>query len=122
MMVAPEFLFLEEPGREQVSNFSLASRLSYFLWKTTPDRELLSHAAKGDLREESVLKEQVDRLLLAVQGLSEVRCGRHHHVGLAHVDGLFGDGQRTALAQETGANPAGVEPFRWHPLVDDRVG
>ena len=63
MMVAPEFLFLEEPGRERVSDFALASRLSYFLWKTTPDRELLTLAAAGELHKEPVLKQQVERLL-----------------------------------------------------------
>ena len=49
MMVSPEFLYLEEPGREQISDFALATRLSYFLWKTTPDAELLSLAAQGKL-------------------------------------------------------------------------
>lgn len=63
IMVSPGFLFLEEPGREQVSDFALASRLSYFIWKTTPDRELLSLAARSKLQEKEVLAAQVERLL-----------------------------------------------------------
>ena len=40
VMVSPEFLFLrEKPGK--LDDFALASRLSYFLWSTMPDEELL---------------------------------------------------------------------------------
>ena len=43
VMLSPEFLFLrEEPG--QLDDFALASRLSYFLWSTMPDEELLTLA------------------------------------------------------------------------------
>ncbi len=46
ILVSPEFLFLrEEPG--QLDDFALASRLSYFLWGTMPDEELLELAEKS---------------------------------------------------------------------------
>src|SRR5205085_11684637 len=38
-------------------------RLSYFLWSSLPDAELLAHAAKGDLHQPDVLKAQTRRLL-----------------------------------------------------------
>ncbi len=42
---------------------ALASRLSYFLWSTMPDQELMAHAAKGDLQNPEVLTAQVRRML-----------------------------------------------------------
>ncbi len=46
-----------------LSPYALASRLSYFLWSSMPDEELLAHAASGDLREKEVLLEQTRRML-----------------------------------------------------------
>lgn len=68
-LVSPEFLFLREtPGR--LDDFALASRLSYFLWSSMPDDELLELAAQspdGDsskrLSAPAVLREQVERML-----------------------------------------------------------
>ena len=46
-----------------LSGYALASRLSYFLWSSMPDEELLSHAKTGDLSKPSVLAAQVRRML-----------------------------------------------------------
>jgi hypothetical protein len=46
-----------------LSGYSLASRLSYFLWSSMPDEELLSRAAAGDLAKPAVLAAQVRRML-----------------------------------------------------------
>lgn len=43
--------------------YALASRLSYFLWSSMPDQELLAHAAKGDLTQPKVLLAQAHRML-----------------------------------------------------------
>ena len=69
VLTSPRFLFRREvqaepdnPGRVvPVDQFALASRLSYFLWSSTPDEELLSLASKGELR--AKLRTQVDRML-----------------------------------------------------------
>lgn len=67
VLASPRFLFrLEEPvdaaGKyAAVDEYSLASRLSYFLWSTMPDRELLDLAARGELRRN--LRAQVARML-----------------------------------------------------------
>jgi hypothetical protein len=62
LMTAPDFLcVIESPGR--LSDFALASRLSYFLWSSTPDEALLDLARKGKLHEPKVLREQTERLL-----------------------------------------------------------
>lgn len=63
MLCSPEFLFLDEPGREFISQYALASRLSYFLWSSLPDRELLSLADEGRLNHPDILRQQVERLL-----------------------------------------------------------
>lgn len=62
VLVSPEFLFLrEQPGR--LDDFALASRLSYFLWSTMPDEELLTLADRQKLSQPDQLREQVERLL-----------------------------------------------------------
>jgi hypothetical protein len=48
---------------EPLSNYALASRLSYFLWSSMPDEELLRHAAVGDLQRPEVLLAQTRRML-----------------------------------------------------------
>jgi hypothetical protein len=68
VLCAPEFLYLEERIQESdskpvVDDHSLASRLSYFLWSSLPDEELLSLADRGQLRKPDVLRAQVGRLL-----------------------------------------------------------
>ena len=50
-------------GIQPLSDFDLASRLSYFLWSSMPDEELLRHAAAGDLHEPEVIKAQARRML-----------------------------------------------------------
>ena len=71
MLVSPNFLFRIERDPDprdpavvhEVSPFELASRLSYFLWSSMPDDELLSLAESGQLRDAGVLDAQVDRML-----------------------------------------------------------
>jgi hypothetical protein len=48
---------------EPISDYTLANRLSYFLWASMPDAELLSHAAAGDLHKSGVLLAQARRML-----------------------------------------------------------
>ncbi|WP_394943382.1 DUF1592 domain-containing protein [uncultured Ilumatobacter sp.] len=62
MMTAPDSLcVVENPGR--LTEFALASRLSYFLWNSTPDEELLEVARNGKLSDPQVLRAQTERLL-----------------------------------------------------------
>ncbi len=68
VLISPHFLFLiEEPNLSDtpkpVSDYELASRLSYFLWNSTPDEKLLNAARDKDLHDEDVLLDQVDRML-----------------------------------------------------------
>jgi Protein of unknown function (DUF1592)/Protein of unknown function (DUF1588)/Protein of unknown function (DUF1587)/Protein of unknown function (DUF1585)/Protein of unknown function (DUF1595) len=56
---------LADAGKEirPLSDYDLASRLSYFLWSSIPDDELLAHAAKGDLHEPQVIAAQAQRMM-----------------------------------------------------------
>src|SRR6185369_8664989 len=62
VLVSPKFLFLhEKPGK--LDDFALATRLSYFLWSSMPDEELLALAEQGKLSQPETLRGQVERLL-----------------------------------------------------------
>lgn len=70
VLVAPDFLYKIEtagPGTEAkpVSDYELATRLSYFLWSSMPDAELLAAAEAGRLHDPEVLKSQTRRMLAA---------------------------------------------------------
>jgi hypothetical protein len=52
-----------EQGIHPLSDYDLASRLSYFLWSSIPDDELLAHAAAGDLHKPEVIAQQARRML-----------------------------------------------------------
>lgn len=74
VLVSPHFLFrVELPAagdsprpqidREPVEAYSLATRLSYFLWSSTPDTSLMESASSGRLLREDELRRQVERML-----------------------------------------------------------
>ena len=71
VLVSPQFLFRIEqepanvaPGTAyRVSDLELASRLSFFLWSSIPDDELLDAAVGGQLKKPAVLERQVARML-----------------------------------------------------------
>lgn len=70
ILISPQFLFIT-PAAEAESNsgivplddYQLASRLSYFLWATMPDEELMTLADRGELHKPAVLQAQTKRLL-----------------------------------------------------------
>jgi hypothetical protein len=71
ILASPEFLYRFEPDPAelapgaiyQVSDLALASRLSFFLWSSIPDDQLLDLASKNKLHEPAVLEQQVRRML-----------------------------------------------------------
>ncbi|MBI3208934.1 MAG: DUF1592 domain-containing protein [Candidatus Solibacter usitatus] len=70
LLVSPDFLFRVErnpkgaqPGSvHRVNDYELASRLSFFLWSTIPDDELLQLAAAGKLKDPAVVRAQLRRM------------------------------------------------------------
>jgi hypothetical protein len=61
-LCSPEFLFLVE-GPGLLDDHALASRLSYFLWRTAPDDTLRAVADRGELHKDEVLKRETERML-----------------------------------------------------------
>ena len=99
MMVSIPFLFRQEiavpdpakPGFYRMTSYSKASRLSFFLWNTTPDDELLRAAEKGELDTTSGLIKQVDRLLASPRLESGVRAFFADMLGFSEFDALAKD-------------------------------
>ena len=71
LLADPEFVYRREtepanlaPGKSyRISDLALASRLSFFLWSSIPDDELMTLASQGRLRDPAVLEQQVRRML-----------------------------------------------------------
>src|SRR3954452_6466553 len=82
----------QAPDVEPLGDYALASRLSYFLWSSMPDEELMKHAAAGDLRKPEVLAAQARRMLQ--------------------------DGRTRNLATESTGNWLDVRRFEEHNAVD----
>lgn len=75
LVQSPHFLFRreigtldEETGRRVYDDYEMASRLSFLLWNTTPDEEMLEAAANGELTTDEGLVAQVERLLADPRG------------------------------------------------------
>lgn len=72
MLQSPQFLYRPEPplvldgtpsGTAPVEPYAMASRLSFFLWESVPDDELLAAAARGELQTVASIREQATRML-----------------------------------------------------------
>ena len=63
VMISPQFLYHTESAPATDQYFAMASKLSYFLWASMPDKELLDLAAKRRLNDDTVIRQQVQRLL-----------------------------------------------------------
>lgn len=118
ILVSPEFIFRAEfdpagtaPGTVyQVSDIELASRLSFFLWSSIPDDELLGVAERGELSKPSVLEAQVRRMLADPRSKALVDNFVGQWLFLRNIPNLqpdvtafnyFDDNLRDALKKET---------------------
>ena len=117
ILSAPEFLFRIErdPTRTTdtvyaISDLELASRLSFFLWSSIPDDELLDVAARGDLDKPVMLERQVKRMLADPRSRNLVTNFASQWLHLRNLDSLtpdmrlfpdFDDNLRQSFRQET---------------------
>ena len=75
ILISPEFVFIvdsvepdpERPAQQRLDSYSLASRLSFFLWNAAPDDALLQAAENGELHTPQGLARAVDRLLASTR-------------------------------------------------------
>jgi hypothetical protein len=115
VLVSPHFLFrMERDPRTKpfapISEFELASRLSYFLWSSMPDAELLAAAEKETLRQPAVLRAQVQRMLRDARSRALVDNFAGQWLQFKNIDVLkpdvgkfpyFEDSLRDAMRRET---------------------
>jgi len=118
VLVSPEFLFRVEqdpPGLApntpyRITDLQLASRLSFFLWSSIPDDELLDVAAAGKLHEPAVLERQVKRMLADSRSRALVTNFAAQWLRLRNLDSItpdmrvfpdFDDNLRQAMREET---------------------
>jgi len=110
------------PTAYRISDLELASRLSFFLWSSIPDDELLAVAERGDLHKPAVLEKQTRRMLADPRAKSLASNFAGQWLYLRNLDSFtpdlrlfpdFDDNLRQALRQET-------ELFFEHILREDR--
>ncbi len=115
VLLDPRFLFRFEaepenvaPGEAyRISDLELATRLSFFLWSSVPDNELLDLAARNELGDASVLRAQVLRMLAdpKAQALVDNFAGQWLHLrelgGLTPEDTDFDENLRQSFTEET---------------------
>jgi hypothetical protein len=115
VLMSPHFLYLVQPsasgpGVRPLSDYALANRLSYFLWASMPDAELMTLAKSGDLHRPEVLVSQAKRMLrdprnvglakeFAGNWLDFRRFEEHNAVDRERFRG-FTDELRTAMFEE----------------------
>lgn len=63
----------DDPGKRRLTSYEMASRLSFFIWNSTPDQALLDAAEAGELTTDEGLKAQVERLLASDRAREGVR-------------------------------------------------
>ncbi len=104
MLISPDFLFVKdvvEPDRKsrgqyRIDNYSLASRLSFLFWNTSPDNQLLLAASKGQLQTPRGLAREVDRLVSSPRLADGVR---------AFFSDMYGFEEFETLAKDTSIYP-----------------
>ncbi len=116
MLVSPQFLYRAErtpanaPKAFAVSDVELASRLSFFLWSSIPDDELLDLAAAGKLRDPATLRAQTQRMLRDPRSEAMVKNFAAQWLFLRDIRGKeldlflfrnFDSGLRASLERET---------------------
>jgi Protein of unknown function (DUF1592)/Protein of unknown function (DUF1595)/Protein of unknown function (DUF1587) len=129
LMVAPQFLFRvdaaepaplpDAPDRLQLTDLSLATKLSYFLWNRGPDEELLSAAERGELSDPQTLAKQVDRMLASAYLADGVRAYFEDVFSFDKFDDLNKDVMQYPLFNNQVAAAAREQTLRF--MVDNLV-
>lgn len=87
---SPRFLYLGLDDR-QPDAFDVATRLSFGLWDSLPDRELTRLAAAGQLRTPETIRQQAARLLTDPRARAKMQYFLHHWLQMSHVESLSKD-------------------------------
>jgi hypothetical protein len=128
LLQSPSFLFRtalgeadpDHPGRRRYTDDEMATRLSYFLWNTTPDAELMAAADAKKLTTDDGLKEQARRLLDSPRARSGLRNFVTEYLGLGALTNLAKDTTLfTAYSTELGGMAREETLLGWERLVFD---
>jgi hypothetical protein len=100
LLVDPEFLFRVEeaepdptkPGQYRLDGYSKASRISFLLWDSAPDDELIQTATNGSLHQDAVLKTQVARMIASPKLKDGAKAFFSDMLQFEHFDSLTKDG------------------------------
>src|SRR5262245_26698322 len=92
ILASPHFLYRAEAavdeGARALNDLELASRLSFFLWSSIPDDELLDVAKKNELSKPDVLAAQVRRMMADPKAISLTRDFAFQWLNIAKMDGI----------------------------------
>ena len=92
ILASPHFLYRAEAavddGARALNDLELASRLSFFLWSTLPDDELLEVAKKNDLSKSDVLAAQVHRMMADPKAISLTKDFAFQWLNVAKMDNI----------------------------------
>lgn len=97
MLVSPQFLYIRESVEPdprsgwRLDGYSKAARLSYLLWNSAPDDQLLAAAARGDLHDSSGLRRQFERMVASPRYKDGVREFFNDFLVLEQFDNLAKD-------------------------------
>jgi len=105
MLVSPGMLFIvdrtepdpDRPGQRRLDGYSIASRLSFFLWNAAPDDELLQAAERGELHDAQGRARAVERMLASTRLETGLR---------AFFDDMLAFDELAILAKDPGIYPA----------------
>ncbi|HTC53723.1 MAG TPA: DUF1592 domain-containing protein [Steroidobacteraceae bacterium] len=89
ILASPSFLYRVEAASDNVrtlNDFELASRMSFFMWSSLPDQELLDLAAKNELSQPQVLQAQVHRMLADPRAVSLTNDFAFQWLNIAKMD------------------------------------
>ena len=114
---SPKYLYLVRDGKEgkgasRLSDFELATRLSFFLWSSQPDEELMGLAKQGKLSDAKVLQEQTKRLLSDPKSQRFARHFTRQWLGMEELDFLKFDSNAYG-----NVDPLLVESMKQEPVA-----
>jgi hypothetical protein len=137
VLAAPRFLYLNEPlasppavdgptvdaaAGKLLSDLELASRLSYFVWASPPDEELIAVARSGTLRKPEVLAAQVERMIADPRSLEFATGFTHQWLTLDRLDLFQFDYRNLPKFDESTRHAAKQEVYRtFHTLLAENL-
>ena len=109
ILVSPDFIFRAEydpaganPGSvNRITDLELASRLSFFMWSSIPDDELLAVAESGKLSDKSVMAAQMQRMLKDPRSSALVKSFIGQYLYLRNIERILPDSARSRTSMKT---------------------